>query len=219
MNVVATSLGIRERPAVFLTAIVEATREPGSRSTTMRRRCLRIGDELGLPVRQRAARQLPGRVLRRHRRIRPGPRGLAARCARSSRRCGGGPFVRKLFKRFEGSVRVDGTLLEQTAFVGLMARDRPRGRPRLQARPSRRRRSGAVRRAGHARRRRCRWPSTCGRCTRGRGIAPQRAFSAVASQHGRRTPRTAAMSYTIDGDLYRTQDAGSRSPSDRPSCS
>ena len=46
MNVVATSLGIRERPRRFLTAIVEADRA-GQPLETIRRRCLRIGDQLG----------------------------------------------------------------------------------------------------------------------------------------------------------------------------
>ena len=46
MNVVATSLAIKERPSVFLSAIVEAARA-GRPLDTIRRRCLRIGDELG----------------------------------------------------------------------------------------------------------------------------------------------------------------------------
>ena len=33
----------------------------------------------------------------------------------------GGPFVRKIFKRFEGEVRVDGELLPRTRFVGVNA--------------------------------------------------------------------------------------------------
>ncbi|HMF39227.1 MAG TPA: diacylglycerol kinase family protein, partial [Polyangia bacterium] len=46
MNVVASSLHIRERPSVFLRAIVDADRA-GRPLETIRRRCLRIGDELG----------------------------------------------------------------------------------------------------------------------------------------------------------------------------
>jgi hypothetical protein len=39
----------------------------------------------------------------------------------------------------------------------------------------------------------------------GRGIAPQRAFSAVASSMDVHS-KNGAMAYTIDGDLYRTND-------------
>ena len=49
-----------------------------------------------------------------------------------------------------------------------------------------------------------RWPWTCGRCSAGRGIAPQRAYSAVASRMDVHS-KNGSMSYTIDGDLYRTQ--------------
>ena len=40
---------------------------------------------------------------------------------------------------------------------------------------------------------------------RGRGIAPSRAFSAVASQMDVQSEER-RMAYTIDGDLYRTQE-------------
>ena len=118
MNVVATSLRIRERPGVL-----DGDRRGGPRADqpleTIRRRCLRIGDELGLPVRQRPAGQLPRRVLRA-RGLRSGRAvWLLLRAFFSA--LWRGPFMRRLFKRFEGSVRVDGALLERTAFVGLMA--------------------------------------------------------------------------------------------------
>ena len=88
MNVVATSLAIRETPAVFLRAIVDAARRgPIARHDQAplpaHRRRARV------PVRQRPARQLPDRILRAGR-LRAAPRRLAARCARSSRRCGTG---------------------------------------------------------------------------------------------------------------------------------
>ena len=41
---------------------------------------------------------------------------------------------------------------------------------------------------------------------RGRGVSEQRAFSAVASSMDVHS-KNGAMAYTIDGDLYRTQEA------------
>ena len=46
MNVVATSLHIRERPRTFLAAITDGLRT-GRPLDTLRRRCLRIDDTLG----------------------------------------------------------------------------------------------------------------------------------------------------------------------------
>jgi len=46
MNVVASSLKIRERPTTFLTSIVEAARS-GQPLDTIRRRCLRFGTKHG----------------------------------------------------------------------------------------------------------------------------------------------------------------------------
>ena len=180
MNVVATSLRIRERPSVVPERDRRrrpqrpAARDDAAALPAHRRRA-------GLPVRQRPARQLPGRVLRAERHTVPGaPPGCWSRAFCSA--LWHGPFVRRLFKRFEGTVRVDGELLDADRVRRPDGRDGPRGRPGLQARPSRRRRSGALRRPGDALGGRCRCRSTCWRCSAGRGIAPQRAFSAVASQ-------------------------------------
>ena len=114
-------------------------------------------------------------------------------------------------------MRVDGALLEQTAFVGLMAgtvrevglgfklihrADDDPERFGVLAMHS----AGAV--AGPRRR----------AVQRGRGIAPSRAFSAVASQMDIHS-KNGSMAYTIDGDLYRTQRAGRDLRSGRPSIS
>ena len=76
---------------------------PGRPLETMRRRCLRIGDKLGLPVRQRAARQLPGRILRRPGgQYGPGTRGLAAD-ARVLFGAVAWAVRAQLFRRFKGT--------------------------------------------------------------------------------------------------------------------
>ena len=115
-----------------------------------------------------------------------------------------GPFVRKLFKRFEGSVRVDGALLEQTAFVGLLAgtvREVGLGFKLVHRADDDPERFGvlamhsAVAVAGPRR----------VAVQRGRGISTKRAFSAVASQMDVHSTN-GSMAYTIDGDLYRTQE-------------
>jgi diacylglycerol kinase family enzyme len=201
MNVVATSLRIRERPSVFLKAVVDADRT-GQSLETIRRRCLRIGDELGFLF----GSGLPANFLTEY--YAPsgyGPGRAAWLLFRAF--CSAlwhGPFIRRVFRRFEGSVRVDGELLAPTVFVGLMA--------------------GTVREVGLGFKlvhRADEDPERFGvlamhsavlslaldvlAVQSGRGIAPQRAFSAVASSMDVHS-KNGAMAYTIDGDLYRTND-------------
>ena len=202
MNVVATSLAIRERPAVFLRAIVDAAGE-GRSLDTIRRRCLRIGDELGflfgsgLPANFLTEYYAPGDY---------GPRRAAWLLARAFfSALWHGPFVRKLFKRFEGSVRVDGTLLERTAFVGLMAgtvREVGLGFKLVHRADDDPERFGVL--AMHS----AVLPLALDlwAVQHGRGIAPSRAFSAVASQMDVHS-KNGTMAYTIDGDLYRTHES------------
>lgn len=200
MNVVASSLGIRERPSVFLTAIVEASRYDRSLET-IRRRCLRIGDELGFLF----GSGLPANFLTEY----YAPSGYGpARAAWLLLRgffsaMWGGPFVRKLFKRFEGSVRVDGALLERTAYVGLLAgtvREVGLGFKLVHRADDDPERFGVLAIHGP--------PLSLARdlwaVQRGRGVSDQRAFSTVASSMDVHST-DGAMAYTIDGDLYRTQ--------------
>jgi hypothetical protein len=198
---VATSLRIRERPSVFLTAIVDADRA-GRPLETIRRRCLRIGDDLGflfgsgLPANFLAEYYAPtgygpGRAVL-----------LLARAFFSA--LWQGPFIRRLFKRFEGSVRVDGTLLEQTAFVGLMAgtvREVGLGFKLVHRADDDPERFGVL--AMHSAV--FSLALDVWAVQRGRGIATTRAFSAVASQMHVES-KNGVMAYTIDGDLYRTHD-------------
>jgi len=127
-----------------------------------------------------------------------------------------GPFARRVFRRFEGTVRVDGNVLAQTRFVGVgaatvrevglgfklnhRADDDPErfGVLAIHAPPLR---LVADLRAVHD----------------GRGISPSRAYSGVASTlevapravaagpaATGRSEQPGEMSYTIDGDLYNT---------------
>jgi diacylglycerol kinase (ATP) len=199
MNVVATSLRIRERPAVFLKAIVDADRS-GQPLETIRRRCMRIGDELGflfgsgLPANFLAEYYAPSGY---------GPGRAAWLLMRAFfSALWHGPFIRRLFKRFEGSVRVDGTLLEQTAFVGLMAgtvREVGLGFKLVHRADDDPERFGVL--AMHSAV--LSLSLDVWAVQRGRGISASRAFSAVASQMDV-TSKNGAMAYTIDGDLYRT---------------
>jgi len=201
MNVVATSLKIRERPSVFLTAVLEAARA-NRPLETIRRRCLRIGGELGFLF----GSGLPANFLTEY--YGPGEYG-AARAAWLLMRglfsaLWGGPFVRRLFKRFEGSVRVDGALLERTTFVGLMAgtvREVGLGFKLVHRADDDPDRFGVLAIHGP--------PLSLAvdlwAVQRGRGVSERRAYSAVASQMDLQS-NNGAMAYTIDGDLYRTHE-------------
>jgi diacylglycerol kinase (ATP) len=201
MNVVATSLRIRERPKVFLESLVEGART-GRALETIRRRCMRIGDELGFLF----GSGLPANFLTEY--YAPSGYGpgraawLLVRAFFSA--LWKGPFIRKLFKRFEGSVRVDGALLEQTAFVGLMAgtvREVGLGFKLVHRADDDPERFGVL--AMHSAVLSLALDVVA--VQRGRGISARRAFSAVASQMHVQS-KNGAMAYTIDGDLYRTHE-------------
>jgi diacylglycerol kinase family enzyme len=202
MNVVATSLRIRERPSVFLTSIVAADRA-GQPLEVIRRRCLRIGDALGflfgsgLPANFLAEYYAPSGY---------GPGRAAWLLARAFfSALWHGPFVQRLFKRFEGSVRVDGTLLDQTAFVGLLAgtvREVGLGFKLVHRADDDPERFGVL--AMHSAILSLALDVPAVRS--GRGVSISRAFSAVASSMDVHS-RNGSMSYTIDGDLYRTHEA------------
>ena len=202
MNVVATSLHIRERPRTFLAAITDgAARRQAAGYLAPPLPAHRR--HAGLPVRQRAAGQLPGRILRRPGRAYGPGRAMWLLTRAFFSALWRGPFARRLFRRFKGSVHVDGQPLEQGAFVGLMAgtvREVGMGFKLVHRADDDPERFGVL--AIHA-------PPLAlaldlWAVHRGRGIAAQRAFSAVASSMDVH-PNDGSMSYTIDGDLYRTQ--------------
>jgi len=208
MNVVAASLGIRERPMTFLGSVVEAARSRRPLET-LQRRCLRIGDALGFIFGNGLMANLLGEYYGTGR---YGPARAAWLLLRGfGSSLFGGPFIRRLFKRFEGTIRIDGELLERTSFVGVGAatvREVGLGFKLNHRADDDLERFGVLAIYGaplslipdlwavHA----------------GRGIAPTRAFSAVASRLDV-VPKSAdgggngSMAYTIDGDLYRGEGA------------
>jgi diacylglycerol kinase (ATP) len=212
MNVVATSLKIGAPPVPFLKMIADAVRADRPLDL-IQRRCMRVGDHLGFIFGNGLSANFLGEYY--------SPRGygpgravwLIARTFFSS--LVGGPFSRRIFRRFEGTVRVDGTPLPRTRFVGVCAatvREVGLGFKLVHRADDDPQRFGVL--AIHA-------PplalvSDLRAVHAGRGIAPSRAFSAVASTleiepmatMPRPTPVTPGgqaeeMSYTIDGDLYR----------------
>jgi diacylglycerol kinase family enzyme len=202
MNVVAASLGIRERPMTFLGSIVSASRNEHPLET-LRRRSLRIGDALGFIF----GNGLMANFLSEYYGTgQYGPRRAAWLLLRAfGSSLFGGPFIRRLFKRFEGNIRIDGELLGRTSFVGVGAatvREVGLGFKLNHRADDDPERFGVLAIHGaplsllpdlwavHA----------------GRGIAPKRAFSAVASRLDV-VPKNSdgSMTYTIDGDLYRTE--------------
>ncbi len=200
MNVVAASLRIRERAIPFVRQLVETART-GATFQTVRRRCLRVGEYLGFIFGNGLMANFLGEYYG------TGKYGPARAAWLLLRACGsaviGGPFVKKLFKRFEGTLELDGQLLERTSFVGVGAatvREVGLGFKLNHRADDDPERFGFL--AIHAR------PISIipdfVAVHRGKGVAPSRAMSAVASTL-RVTPKGGTMSYTIDGDLYRTQ--------------
>jgi diacylglycerol kinase (ATP) len=200
MNVVSASLRIRERPIPFLKQLVETTRA-GVEFQTIRRRCMRIGDLFGFIF----GNGLLANFLAEY--YGTGSYGPVRAAWLLARAFGsalvGGAFIKRLFKRFEGTLEVDGQRLDRTSFVGVGAatvREVGMGfklNHRADDDPDR---FGFL--AIHGR------PAAMipdfVSVYAGRGIAPSRAISAVASRL-RIVPRDSAMTYTIDGDIYRSE--------------
>jgi diacylglycerol kinase family enzyme len=200
MNVVATSLGIRARPLSFLASVVESTRA-GRPPETLRRHVLRIGEALGFIFGNGLMANFLGEYYGTGRYGPARAAWLLLRAFGSS--LIGGPFIRRLFRRFEGTIRVDGELLGRTSFVGVGAatvREVGLGFKLNHRADDDPERFGVLAIHGaplsllpdfwavHA----------------GRGIAPKRAFSAVATRL-EVVPSSGSMAYTIDGDLYRVE--------------
>lgn len=200
MNVVSASLHIRERAIPFVKQLVETARA-GTEFQTVRRRCLKVGDLFGfifgngllanfLGEYYGTGKYGPGRAVF-----------LLLRAFGSA--LIGGPFIKKLFKRWEGQLEIDGQVLERTSFVGVGAatvREVGMGFKLNHRADDDPERFGFL--AIHAR------PVALipdfVAVYAGRGIAPRHALSAVASKL-RVIPKDGTMSYTIDGDLYRAE--------------
>jgi diacylglycerol kinase family enzyme len=198
MNVVSSSLGIRARATPFLGAILESV-HTGRALSTVRRRCLRIGDTLGFIFGNGLMANFLGEYYG------TGEYGPARAIGLLLRAIGSavidGPFIHKIFKRFEGTVEIDGQALERTVFIGVGAatvREVGLGFKLNHRADDDVERFGVL--AIHGR--------PAGLIPdflavyQGRGVSPKRSFSAVASTI-RIVPKSGTMAYTIDGDLYK----------------
>jgi diacylglycerol kinase family enzyme len=203
MNVVASSLGIVTKPAPFLRILAETARA-GAPLELLPRRCLRIGEHLGFVFGNGLAANFLGEYYADDA---YGPKRAAWLLAKTlASAVWRGPFVRKIFKRFEGEVRVDGELLPRTRFVGVNAatvREVGLGFKLNHRADDDPERFGVLAIHGSP----LSLAADVVAVRSGRGIAAARAFSAVASTleitpaaTGGQPPE---MSYTIDGDLYR----------------
>ena len=198
MNVVSASLRIRQPAAPFLTAILGAVRA-NQPFQTVRRRCLRIGDTLGFIFGNGLMANFLGEYYG------TGEYGPIRATWLLLRAMGSalidGPFIHKLFKRFEGTVEVDGQALERTVFIGVGAatvREVGLGFKLNHRADDDVERFGVLAIHGRPAGLIPEFPAVY----QGRGISPKRAFNAVASTL-KITPQSGSMAYTIEGDLYK----------------
>lgn len=211
MNVVTSSLRIRF-PAIPYLRDLSALAHAGRAPATLPRRCLKVGDQFGFVFGN-------GVLANFLEEYYGGPRGYGpARALYLLFRLFGsslirGPFMRRVFRRFRGRVVVDGQTLD---FPELMAVG-----------------AGTVREVGLGFKLYHRADDDLDRfgvlaihsgalalvpdlwaVRSGRGIAPSRAFSAVASRLDI-TSEESGSPYTIDGDLYRAAGTLSIAPGPR----
>ena len=201
MNVVASSLGLRERPEVMLAQLVAAQRAGRIASlATRRKRTVKVDDSYGFIF----GNGLLANFLTEY----YGPNGYGPMRAvwvllrTFASAIVGGPFARRLFRRFEGEVKVDGKALSWPNFASIGAatvREVGLGfklYDRADDDPDRfgvlAIHAGPLALLPHM-------PSVHA----GRGIPAKRAFSGVASTLDVSCP-SSQMTYTIDGDLYHT---------------
>jgi diacylglycerol kinase (ATP) len=200
MNVVAASLDIRSEPERLIEELVEDARV-GRAPDVVMRRCLKVGDSFGFVF----GNGLMANFLEEY----YGRGGYGARralwiLARTFLSAFvWGRYARKIFRRFEGQVWVDGQVLPWRALTGVSAatvREVGLGfklNHRADEDPDRFSvlaiHSGPIKLAADL------LP-----VHQGRGIAPRRAYSTVASRMIIQ-PNQAETSYTIDGDLYKAR--------------
>lgn len=200
MNVVASSLQIRARAIPFLRQL-SATLRAGRAPVTIPRRCLQVGDRFGFVFGNGVLANFlveyyggehgygPARALYLMFRL---------FCSAIIR----GPFMRRVFRRFRGRVVVDGQGLEfpDLAAVGAgTVREVGLGFKLYHRADDDPDRFGVLAIHSGA----LALVSDLWAVRAGRGIAPVRAFSAVAA-HLEIDAEENGSPYTIDGDLYRT---------------
>jgi diacylglycerol kinase family enzyme len=198
MNVVTSSLGIRDRPIDYLTRLV-ASVAAGKSLTTIDRRCLRVGERFGFVfgngiMANFLAEYYEGNSYGPLRALLLMARLLMSALVRGS-------LMRRVFRRFRGRVVVDDKVLEFPDLVavgagfvrevglGFKLFDRADDDPDRFAVLAIH--SGAL----------ALFPDLWS-IRAGRGIARRRAFSEVATRV-EITGEDAEMVYTIDGDIYR----------------
>jgi diacylglycerol kinase family enzyme len=198
MNVVASSLGIRERPLAFVQQLADAARS-GQPPETLRRRCIQVDTQYGFIF----GNGLMANFLNEY--YAPGGYGPGRAVWLLLRLLGSavivGPFMRRVFHRFRGVVKVDGVPISWPDFVTIGAatvREVGLGFKLIHRADDDPERFGVI--AIHA------GPLALipdfVAVHAGRGVAPSRAYSAVASTLDIE-PVEDVMAYTIDGDLYR----------------
>jgi diacylglycerol kinase (ATP) len=200
MNVVAASLNIGGRPESIVAELAAIVRA-GRPITTIDRRCLKVGDTYGFVF----GNGLMANFLQEYYSGRDGygpGRALYLLARTFGSALIDGPYAKKVFRRFEGRVVVDGGELPWRRLTGVGAatvREVGLGfklNHRADEDPQRFAvlaiHSGAI---------------SLGLdlvpVHQGRGVAPQRAYSAIASRLEILPESTGEHIYTIDGDLYR----------------
>jgi diacylglycerol kinase family enzyme len=199
MNVIAASLGVRERPLVFVKHLADSARD-GTPLQTIRRRCIQVDDQYGFIF----GNGVMANFLNEY--YAPGGYGPGRAIWLLLRLLGSavimGPFVKRVFHRFRGIVKVDGVPIEWPDFVTIGAatvREVGLGFKLIHRADDDPERFGVI--AIHA------GPLALipdfPAVHAGRGVSPSRAYSAVASTLDIE-PAEKVMAYTMDGDLYRT---------------
>ncbi len=199
MNVVASSLQLLGRPEAIAAKLGEAVRARADLHT-LSRRCLRIGDTYGFVF----GNGLMANFLEEYYAADDyGPsRAMWLLFRTFSSALVRGPYASHIFRRFEGTVSVDGAVLQDRRFTGIGAatvREVGLGFKLNHRADEHADRFSVL--AIHA------GPLSLSRdlvaVHRGRGIAPARARSELASSM-RIEPDAGESIYTIDGDLYRS---------------
>ena len=202
MNVVATSLGIRVPAVPFITRLAARDRA-GEPPALLYRRCIRVGDHMGfvfgngllanfLVEYYAGAQYGPARAL-----------WLLSRLFLSA--LVGGPFARRVFKRFRGMVVVDGKALDFPSLTAIGAGTVGQvglGFKLFHQADDDQDRFAVL--AIHAGARALLSDLLAVRT--GRGISPTHALSTVASDLEIR-PLELDTPYTIDGDIYRARQS------------
>jgi diacylglycerol kinase (ATP) len=199
MNVVPRSLGLVDDPARFATKLAEGFRQ-GRSPITIPRRCLQIGEHFGFVF----ANGVFATFLEEY--YRTGSYGharatwLVARIAVSTLL--GGRYRRQILRPFRGRVTVDGELLDPESFTAISAATVAQVgmgfKLNHRADEDLNRMSVVAARA---------LPNLWDiiSVARGKGMSQRRASTHLAAQM-RLAPQNETMSYTIDGDMYRTEN-------------